>query len=594
MREALPDLVRKRWLDLRPHRPSPPGFDPSGIGVRHDRPIRRGYTRSQAGTDPLGRDGKYGWGRGSDVTESGRRPLIVGSGIAGLYVALRCRELGLRPTIITKSRLEESNTRYAQGGIAAAIGPGDSTALHLRDTVRAGDGLVDRAAARVLTSEAPARIADLVRYGVPFDTVEGQITLGREAAHSRSRILHAGGDATGLSIEEALRHRTLDAGIEVRERTVLRRLEPAGPPGPRAYLTDADGQHVEVYPPGPVVLATGGAGSLYRQSSNPSIATGEGVAVAFRAGALLTDMEFIQFHPTVFWREGAPRFLITEAFRGEGAVLRNDAGERFMVKVHPDAELAPRDVVSRAIDREILRPGHPCVYLDATAIPRDRLYVRFPSICRYLSTYGLDPSRDPIPVTPAAHYMIGGVTTDLEGRTSVSGLYACGEVASTGVHGANRLASNSLLEGLVFGERVARQLLHPVPVRLPAPAKIVSVSVPPGEGRSDRDELGAEIRDLLWNHVGIVRSAPGLGTAIEELERLARIAEPTRSEDLPGPLANAVLTAALIARAAQSRPESRGAHFRSDHPQRKPAWRHHIGLCRSEAAGGERRPRARR
>ena len=516
------------------------------------------------------------------MTDRGRRPLIVGSGIAGLYVALRCRELGLRPTIVTKSRLEESNTRYAQGGIAAAIGAGDSPSLHLKDTIRAGDGIVDRDAARVLTSEAPARIADLVRYGVPFDTVEGQIALGREAAHSRSRILHAGGDATGLSIEEALRQRTTDEGIDARERTVLRRLEPAGPAGPRAYLTDADGQNGEVLPSGPVVLATGGAGSLYRQSSNPSIATGEGVAVAFRAGALLTDMEFIQFHPTVFWREGAPRFLITEAFRGEGAVLRNDAGERFMVGVHKDAELAPRDVVSRAIDREIQRTGHPCVYLDATAIPRDRIFVRFPSICRYLATYGLDPSRDRIPVTPAAHYMIGGVTTDLEGRTSVNGLYACGEVASTGVHGANRLASNSLLEGLVFGERVARQLLHPVPHRLPPPKTVVKVPLAIGEGRTDRPDLSAEIRDLLWGDVGIVRSAEGLRSAIEEFDRMSRVAEPGRSEELPGPLANAVLTASLIARAAQARPESRGAHYRSDAPHKKPEWRHRIGLGRAE------------
>ncbi len=516
------------------------------------------------------------------MTDSRRRPLIVGSGIAGLYVALRCRELGLRPTIITKSRLEESNTRYAQGGIATAIGPNDSPSLHLKDTIAAGDGLVDREAARVLTSEAPARIADLVRYGVPFDTVEGQIALGREAAHSRSRILHAGGDATGLSIEEALRHRALDAGIDARERTVLRRLEPDGPTGPRAYLTDADGQNLEVLPSGPVVLATGGAGSLYRQSSNPSIATGEGVAVAFRAGALITDMEFIQFHPTVFWREGAPRFLITEAFRGEGAVLRNNGGERFMVRVHKDAELAPRDVVSRAIDREILRTGHPCVYLDATEIPRDRLFVRFPSICRYLASYGLDPSRDKIPVTPAAHYMIGGVTTDLEGRTSMSGLYACGEVASTGVHGANRLASNSLLEGLVFGERVARQLLHPVPHRLSPPKTVVPVSVLAGEGRADGAGRNGEVRDLLWNQVGIVRTATGLGSAIEEFDRMSRIAEPSRTEDLPGPFANAVLTASLIARAARARPESRGAHYRSDFPRHRPEWRHRIGLCRSE------------
>ncbi|HUJ78500.1 MAG TPA: FAD-binding protein, partial [Thermoplasmata archaeon] len=265
------------------------------------------------------------------MVRSSRGPLIVGSGIAGLYVALRARELGLHPTIVTKAHLEESNTRYAQGGIAAAIGPGDRPALHFEDTVAAGDGLVDRAAARVLAWEAPARIADLVRYGVPFDTVDGRISLGREGAHSRARILHAGGDATGLSIEEALRQRVLDAGIDAREETVLRALRPSTRDGPVAVVSRPDGRGSQVLDPGPVVLATGGAGSLYRQSTNPSVATGDGIAIAFRAGVLVSDMEFLQFHPTVFAQEGAPRFLITEALRGEGAILRGQHGERFLV-----------------------------------------------------------------------------------------------------------------------------------------------------------------------------------------------------------------------------------------------------------------------
>ena len=512
------------------------------------------------------------------MSEASRRPLIVGSGIAGLYVALRCRELGLQPTIVTKARLEESNTRYAQGGIAAAVGRDDSTKAHLEDTVRAGAGLVDRAAARVLTSEAPARIADLVRYGVPFDTVDGQISLGREAAHSRARILHAGGDATGYSIEEALKHRVQEAGIERRERTVLRALRTGGRDGPVAVLTDDEGHRLEVGESRPVVLATGGAGSLYRQSSNPSIATGEGVAIAFRAGALLTDMEFIQFHPTAFWREGAPRFLITEALRGEGAVLRNESGERFMPAHHRDAELAPRDIVARAIEEEMQRSGHASVYLDATSIPHDRLFARFPSVCRFLATYGLDPSRDLIPVTPVAHYMIGGVTTDLEGRTSIRGLYACGEVASTGVHGANRLASNSLLEGLVFGERVARQLLHPVHRGPTPPARMLTVDHAPGAGRSNEPEDFETVRNTLWDDVGIVRSATGLRGALETFERLGRAIEPARENDLPGPVANAALTASLVARAALTRTESRGAHYRSDWPSPRPAWRLHIGL----------------
>ena len=524
------------------------------------------------------------------MAESGR-PLIVGSGIAGLYVALRARELGLRPIVVTKARLEESNTRYAQGGIAAAIGPDDSPALHFHDTIAAGDGLVDRAAARLLAWEAPARIADLVRLGVPFDTVDGRISLGTEGAHSRARILHAGGDATGLSIEETLRARAVEAGIDARERTVLRALRPNGEHGPVAVVDRPDGGAVEEIAGGPVVLATGGAGSLYRQSTNPSIATGDGIAVAFRAGALLADMEFLQFHPTVFARENAPRFLITEALRGEGAVLRDGHGDRFLQHEHRLAELAPRDVVARAIHRELVRSGERCVFLDATALPRDRLFARFPSVCRFLATYGLDPSRDWIPVAPVAHYMIGGVATDLEGRTSLAGLYAAGEVAATGVHGANRLASNSLLEGLVFGEHVARQLLRPVPGGPPHPARVIALPGRPGLGRPAREADLDEIRDRLWNDVGIVRTPIGLERAIAAFDRISTRAGPRRRDDLPGPIANAALTASLIARAARARTESRGAHFREDFPRRKPAWRHHLGI---RLAATVRPPRRRR
>ncbi len=526
------------------------------------------------------------------MTDAARRPLIIGSGIAGLYAALRARELGLRPTIVTKSRLEESNTRYAQGGIATALGPDDSPARHLADTIRAGAGLVDRNAARILTYEAPRRIADLVRYGVPFDTVEGRISLGREAAHSRARILHAGGDATGLSIEETLKRRVLDQGIDARERTVLRALRPKGREGPEAVLSREDGGGVEVESERPVILATGGAGSLYRESSNPSVATGEGVAIAFRAGALLTDMEFIQFHPTVFSREGSPRFLITEALRGEGAVVRNAEGDRFLVRAHPDAELAPRDVVARAIRRELERTGRPTVFLDATGIPADRLYARFPTITRFLAAYGLDPARDLIPVAPMAHFMIGGVTTDVEGRTTVPGLYACGEVASTGVHGANRLASNSLLEGVVFGERVARHLLHPTPGGPPLPARMMEVPLAPGAGRKETVAIVEEVRTALWENVGIVRDARGLSSALATFARIAAEVEPPSEDAPPGPLANAALTASFIARAALRRTESRGAHFRSDHPRTLPSWRLHIGLLATRPRALQRPSRA--
>lgn len=520
-----------------------------------------------------------------------RGPLIIGSGIAGLYVALRSRELGLRPTVVTKSRLEESNTRYAQGGIAAAVGPGDSVLSHLRDTVRAGAGLVDVAAARCLTAEAPARIADLVRYGVPFDTVEGSVALGREAAHTRARILHAGGDATGLRIEETLRARVREAGIETRERCVLRALRPNGR-RVVATLSRPDGRDVEELEPPCVVLATGGAGGLYRESSNPSIATGEGVAVAFRAGALLTDMEFIQFHPTVFVRRGAPRYLITEALRGEGAVVRNRAGRRFLPSYDPAAELAPRDVVARAIWSELKRSGEREVFLDATGIARDRLYARFPQVCQFLRDHGIDPAEQMIPISPAAHYMIGGVATDRMGRTSLPGLLACGEVASTGVHGANRLASNSLLEGLVFGERVARVLRHPARGGPEPPSECVAIGPVLGEGKGYDPRTTAAIQDLLWEKVGIVRDADGLGRAVADLGEFRRSTEPGSPDALPGATANHALLATLIARAALARNESRGAHFRTDHPAPRRAWRRHLGLrlsATAEPLGGDRR-----
>ncbi|HYK93417.1 MAG TPA: L-aspartate oxidase [Thermoplasmata archaeon] len=512
---------------------------------------------------------------------AGPDPLIVGSGIAGLYVALRAQERGLHPVLVTKSRLEESNTRYAQGGIAAAIGADDSPALHLRDTVRAGAGLVNRPAARVLTTEAAARIAELVRFGVPFDTVEGQIALGREAAHSRARILHAGGDSTGLQIEETLRRRVVERGIEARERTVLRRLEPDVHGGMRATLSRDDGQGVEEMEGSPVVLATGGAGSLYRESSNPSIATGDGVAISWRAGAVLADLEFIQFHPTAFYRAGAPRHLITEALRGEGAVVRNLAGERFLAQYHPDAELAPRDVVSRAIEAELRRTGARWVLLDATGIPQDRLLSRFPSICRFLAEHGIDPSREPIPVAPVAHFMIGGILTDLGGHTTLPGLFACGEVASTGVHGANRLASNSLLEGLVFGERVVRSLADRTSGRPRPPRRMVEFGRPAGSTSTTGAEIIERVRSVLWEQVGIVRQGPGLAIAAQELERLCASVEPASPEELPGPGANASLTALLIARAALARVESRGAHFRADYPTPLDEWRVHLGVRRT-------------
>ncbi|MFZ0892299.1 MAG: L-aspartate oxidase [Thermoplasmata archaeon] len=517
------------------------------------------------------------------MPEDSRHPLIIGSGIAGLFVALRSRELGLHPTVVTKGRLDESNTRYAQGGIAAAIGENDAVPLHYRDTMRAGDGLADPTAVGMLTREAPARIADLVRYGVPFDTVEGRIALGQEAAHSRPRVLHAGGDATGLSIEETLRQRAMDAGIELKERSVLRILR-LGPDGRlEAALSAPEGRRLEHVSDRPIVLATGGAGNLFRFSSNPAVATGDGVAIAFRAGALLTDMEFVQFHPTAFFREGAPRFLISEAVRGEGAVLRTASGDRFMPRFHPDAELAPRDVVTRAIQSELTRTGDPSVFLDATKIPRERLFTRFPTITRFLAGYQVDPSTDWIPVTPVAHYMIGGVASDHEGRSSLPGLYVCGEVAATRVHGANRLASNSLLEGLVFGEHVVRQLLSPRAGAPPRPGRMLSVEWPLGRGASLDVKAIDEVRRILWEWVGIVRTPAQLRRAVEELYSIGRRYEPTHSDTPANSAAHAALVGYLIVRAARARVESRGSHYRTDHPRPRASWRLHLGIQRALA-----------
>jgi L-aspartate oxidase len=362
---------------------------------------------------------------------------------------------------------------------------------------------------------------------------------------------------------------------------VLRRLE-RGPRGlPRVTLSRDDGSAVEVVEERPVVLATGGAGSLYRETTNPSVATGEGVAIAWRAGALVRDMEFIQFHPTALALPGSPRHLITEALRGEGALLYNAAGERFMTRYHPDGELAPRDIASRAIAAELRRTGDRCVYLDATVLPRDTLYTRFPSICRFLAQFGLDPSTDRIPVTPVAHFMIGGVATDLDGRSSVPGLFACGEVASTGVHGANRLASNSLLEGLVFGERVARALRDPEVGGPARPRRRIALKLGPGQGRGSDPAVVERVRDLLWDRVGIVRNGIVLAQAAAELERVAVEVEPAAEDGLASPAANAVVTALLVTRAALARVESRGAHFRSDFPDTVAGWKTHLGLVRS-------------
>ena len=512
------------------------------------------------------------------------RVLIVGTGIAGLTTALTLAGRA-EVTVVTKSAATVSNTGRAQGGIAAVTSADDQVSLHVQDTLTAGAGWSDPAAAEVLCAEGPARIADLIEAGVRFDRADdGALARGLEAAHSRARVLHAGGDATGAAIAGGLLAAAARAGVRVRERVLVTELLHADGRVVGAQLTDLTTGAVESHRSDAVVLATGGAGQLYPCTSNPEVATGDGVALAARAGAGLADLELYQFHPTTLALPG--NFLVSEAVRGEGAVLRDVTGERFMLDVHADAELAPRDVVARAVAAQMLTTGAP-VTLDATALGEEFLRRRFPRIDTAVRTAGLDWARQPVPVTPAAHYWMGGVATDLWGRTSVPGLLAVGETACTQVHGANRLASNSLLEGAVFGHRAARALLDdpeaaegPVgPQRadlihadalMHAPAG----ALPPASAEALGPFSRAALQELMWTHVGLIREEDGLGQAEAVLAGWAATGAPTASvfaTSAEGPDvlaghedAHLLLLARLLTRSARGRTTSLGAHFRGD------------------------------
>ncbi|WP_101846685.1 L-aspartate oxidase [Zhihengliuella sp. ISTPL4] len=487
--------------------------------------------------------------------------VVVGSGIAGLTAALHAHEGGHTVTVVTKGGLGGGCTPLAQGGVAGGYGPGDGPAAHAADTISAGAGLCDPTAVDALVADGAARIAELLARGVAFDRAPGgALARGREAAHTHARILHAGGDATGAAISAALCAAVQRTPISVRERTMLLDLTvEAG--RIRGITVLRDGGAVEIRADA-VILATGGAGQLYAHTTNPTETTGDGIAAALRAGAAIADLEFVQFHPTTL--PGLPVFLLSEAVRGEGAVLRDSDGRRFVFDSHPDGELAPRDVVARAIAGQAARQGTP-VHLDATGLGADALARRFPTIDRVTRDRGFDWSREPLPVTPAAHYLMGGVVTDRHGRTTIPGLYAVGETARTGVHGANRLASNSLLEGAVFGARAAAALAQPWPAAVdvipsPSPKSPEEESAAP-EPLPPFDR--AALQRLLWDEVGLHRTGTGLQSALRIIRGWAS-ATPSASDVRTHEDRNLLLVAEATIRAAVARPVSVGAHHRDD------------------------------
>jgi L-aspartate oxidase len=500
--------------------------------------------------------------------------IVVGGGITGLRAALTLAKAA-DVTLITKEGASESNTHYAQGGIAVAMGGAEDVELHGKDTIQAGDGLVFEKAARLLVEEGPARIEELLAWGTHFDREkdgQGELMRTREGAHSLPRILHANGDATGREIGRALLERVSEQPrIHLHERVTMRDLLIRDGRVIGVEALDEHNRPLAFLGSG-VLLASGGAGQVYSDTTNPGVATGDGIAVAYRAGAEVADMEFYQFHPTALSVPGAPRFLLSEALRGEGALLRNHRGERFMNNYHSMAELAPRDIVARAIMREGVdeRSGEALpVYLDMRHVTGKDLRARFPGISARLDEYGFDLSRDLIPIRPAAHYLMGGVRTDLYGRTNVPGLFAAGEVACTGVHGSNRLASNSLLEGLVFGQRAAEAMLQEGLRTEPAiekDAPQVSSVTETVFAEKQVAQLRKRLRGLMWQYAGLLRDHAGLSKIQAELQAMQLELPPATTRD-NAELRNLHTVAELIVASALARKESRGAHARTDFSQ---------------------------
>ena len=508
---------------------------------------------------------------------------VVGCGIAGLRAAVELGNAGARVLVLAKSGLTDSATEWAQGGIAAALSDEDEISLHEQDTLLAGAGLCNAEAVRVLVEEGPGYILELIEWGTQFDRAGTKLAFTREGAHSRSRILHAQGDSTGKEIARALlaKARTLPGIRFCAHAFTTELLQHDGRICGLRYVEEKEGRRCEIRA-GAVLLATGGPGQVYRETTNPAVATGDGMAIAYEAGAALSDLEFIQFHPTALAVKGAPRFLLSEALRGEGAILRNADLERFMKRHHEAGELAPRDVVSRAIVAEMKQTNSEFVYLDLTHLKAEYIRKRFPRIFSTCQSYGVDITSDLIPVGPAAHYAMGGVKTDLHGRSTLAGLYAAGETAATGVHGANRLASNSLLEGLVFGARAGKAMLEEkksVNKSKAAPqGKVETAAGPisalnsgyesePGANASS-DETGGlreRIRAILWKEAGILRDGRDLARAVEEFGAL-EVQRPGIPSRANLELFNLWRLGQLITRSALAREESRGGHYRSDFP----------------------------
>jgi L-aspartate oxidase len=512
--------------------------------------------------------------------------LIVGGGIAGLRAAMEV-DRRLSMLVITKDAMEESSSNYAQGGIAGVIDPADRFENHVADTLDAGANLCDPEVVEMVVREAPEHIRQLIAWGTHFDTENGELMLGREGGHSHHRIVHALGDATGHEVMRAMIHRARsELGAQIWPNTFTIDLLTHDGACRGALVWNAEHGKTFVWAK-QTILCTGGAGQIYRETTNPAVATGDGHAIAYRAGAELADMEFVQFHPTVLYIAGSSRSLITEAMRGEGGRLIDATGKRFMSEYDERAELAPRDIVSRAIVAQMQETRQPNVFLDMSHLGAEFVRKRFPGIARMCAEFGIDIATDPIPVRPGAHYMIGGVRVDHQGRTSLAGLWAAGEVSCSGLHGANRLASNSLLEGLVYGAHTGAGAAAAA-LETPDSFQAVPLENPPGEPPSeplDLADVRNSLKSLLWRSAGVWRDGPALAEAAETIERWCRYALARQFADPAGwELQNMLTVAGLIVESARQRTESRGVHLRNDYPNAVDAhWRRHLTVVRSES-----------